>query len=73
MVLVLGATLVAIGIFVFWCDVTDSWHNVFRWTKTRRRTYSYKFTSYLDATWEVGSFTSYGFVLDLSPAHLKAG
>jgi hypothetical protein len=22
-------TLVAIGTFVFWCDVTDSWKNVF--------------------------------------------
>jgi hypothetical protein len=22
-------TLVAIGAFVFWCDVTDSWKNVF--------------------------------------------
>jgi hypothetical protein len=27
--------LVAIGVFVFWCDVTDSWNNVFRWAKTR--------------------------------------
>jgi hypothetical protein len=36
MVFGLGA-LVAIGIFVFLCDVTDSWNNVFRWTKTRRR------------------------------------
>jgi hypothetical protein len=26
--IVLGA-LVVIGIFVFWCDVTDSWNNVF--------------------------------------------
>ena len=26
--------LVAIGVFVFWCDVTDSWNNVFRWAKT---------------------------------------
>jgi hypothetical protein len=32
--IVLG-TLVAIGVFVFWCDVTDSWNNVFRWAKTR--------------------------------------
>jgi hypothetical protein len=22
-------TLVAIGAFVFWCDVTDSWKNIF--------------------------------------------
>jgi hypothetical protein len=28
MLLTLG-TLVAIGAFVFWCDVTDSWKNVF--------------------------------------------
>jgi hypothetical protein len=27
--IVLGA-LVVIGIFVFWCDVTDAWNNVFR-------------------------------------------
>ena len=27
--IVLGA-LVLIGVFVFWCDVTDSWKNVFR-------------------------------------------
>ena len=27
--------LVAIGVFVFWCDVTDSWNNVFCWAKTR--------------------------------------
>jgi hypothetical protein len=26
--IVLG-TLVAIGVFVFWCDVTDSWKNLF--------------------------------------------
>ena len=26
--IVLGA-LVVIGIFVFWCDVTDAWNNVF--------------------------------------------
>ena len=26
--IVLGA-LVVIGVFVFWCDVTDSWNNVF--------------------------------------------
>jgi hypothetical protein len=25
--------LVAIGVFVFWCDVTDSWNNVFRWPR----------------------------------------
>jgi hypothetical protein len=35
MVFVVGA-LVAIGIFVFWCDVTDSWNNVFRWTKIQK-------------------------------------
>ena len=29
-------TLVAIGVFVFWCDVTDSWNNVFRWAKIRK-------------------------------------
>ena len=34
--IVLGV-LVVIGFFVFWCDVTDSWNNVFRWMKTRRR------------------------------------
>jgi hypothetical protein len=27
--------LVAIGVFVFWCDVTDSWNNVFRWANTQ--------------------------------------
>jgi hypothetical protein len=26
---ILGA-LVVIGIFVFWCDVTDAWNNVLR-------------------------------------------
>jgi hypothetical protein len=26
--IVLGA-LVVIGLFVFWCDATDSWNNVF--------------------------------------------
>jgi hypothetical protein len=31
--IVLGA-LVVIGVFVFWCDVTDSWNNVFLWNKT---------------------------------------
>ena len=36
MELVLGA-LVMIGIFVLWCDVTDSWNNLFRWTKIGRR------------------------------------
>jgi hypothetical protein len=30
---VLGA-LVVIGVFVFWCDVTDSWNDVFLWNKT---------------------------------------
>jgi hypothetical protein len=30
--IVLGA-LVVIGIFVFWCDVTDAWNNVFRRNK----------------------------------------
>jgi hypothetical protein len=29
MMVVLG-TLVLIGAFVFWCDLTDSWGNVFR-------------------------------------------
>jgi hypothetical protein len=29
MAVVLGA-LVLIGAFVFWCDLTDSWSNVFR-------------------------------------------
>ena len=29
MVIVLGA-LVVIGAFVFWCDLTDSWSDVFR-------------------------------------------
>ena len=29
------AILVAIGVFVFWCDVTNLWNNVFRWAKTR--------------------------------------
>ena len=24
------SVLVLIGVFVFWCDVTDSWKNVFR-------------------------------------------
>ena len=33
MEIVLGA-LVVIGVFVFWCDVTDLWNNVFRWNKT---------------------------------------
>jgi hypothetical protein len=33
--IILGA-LVAIGIFVFWCDVTDAWNNVFRRNKGRR-------------------------------------
>jgi hypothetical protein len=28
--IVLGA-LVVIGVFVFWCDVTDSWNDVFLW------------------------------------------
>ena len=32
----LGA-FVMIGIFVFYCDVTDSWNNLFRWTKIGRR------------------------------------
>jgi len=27
--IILGA-FVVIGVFVFWCDVTDSWNNVFR-------------------------------------------
>ena len=31
--IVLGA-LVVIGVLVFWCDVTVSWNNVFRWNKT---------------------------------------
>jgi hypothetical protein len=30
--IVLGA-FVVIGIFVFWCDVTDAWNNVFRRNK----------------------------------------
>jgi hypothetical protein len=34
--IVLGA-LVVIGVFVFWCDVTDSWNNVFLRNKTRKR------------------------------------
>jgi hypothetical protein len=29
--------LVMIGIFVFCCDVTDSWNNLFRWAKIGRR------------------------------------
>jgi hypothetical protein len=28
--IVLGAFVVALGIFVFWCDVTDSWKDVSR-------------------------------------------
>jgi len=32
--IVLGA-LVLIGVFVFWCDVTDSWNEVLK--KTRKR------------------------------------
>ena len=32
--IVLGA-LVLIGVFVFWCDVTDSWNNVFLWNNIR--------------------------------------
>jgi len=32
--IVLGV-LVAIGIFVFWCDVTDSWNNIHRWVTGR--------------------------------------
>jgi hypothetical protein len=35
--IVLGA-LVVIGVFVFWCDVTDSWNNVFLWNKTAKNT-----------------------------------
>jgi len=31
--IVLGV-LVVIGVFVFWCDVMDSWNNVFLWNKT---------------------------------------
>jgi hypothetical protein len=27
--IIIGA-FVVIGVFVFWCDVTDSWNNVFR-------------------------------------------
>ena len=27
---------VMIGVFVFWCDVTDSWNNVFLWNKTAK-------------------------------------
>jgi hypothetical protein len=30
-------TLVAIGAFVFWCDVTDSWKNVFLRNKLASR------------------------------------
>ena len=33
--MVLGA-LVVIGVFVIWCDVTDSWNNVFLWNKTEK-------------------------------------
>jgi hypothetical protein len=32
--IVLGA-FVMIGVFVFWCDVTDSWNRVFLWDKGR--------------------------------------
>jgi hypothetical protein len=32
--IVLGA-LVLIGVFVFWCDVTDSWNNVLKKTGKR--------------------------------------
>jgi hypothetical protein len=32
--IVLGV-LIVIGVFVFWCDVTDSWHKVLN--KTRKR------------------------------------
>ena len=31
MMIVLGA-LVVIGVFLFWCDLTDSWSTVFRRT-----------------------------------------
>jgi len=31
--IVLGA-LVVIGVFIFWCDVMDSWNNVFRWNQS---------------------------------------
>jgi len=34
--IVLG-TFVVIGVFVFWCDVTDSWNKVFRRAKTEKR------------------------------------
>jgi hypothetical protein len=34
LVIILGA-LVLIGVFVFWCDVTDSWKIVLN--KTRKR------------------------------------
>jgi hypothetical protein len=36
---VLGAlaVIVVIGLFVFWCDLTDSWKNVFRWIKPGAR------------------------------------
>jgi hypothetical protein len=34
--IVLGA-LVVIGVFVFWCDVTDSWKNVLFRYKTGKR------------------------------------
>jgi hypothetical protein len=30
--IILGA-FVVLGVFVFWCDVTGSWNNVFRWYK----------------------------------------
>jgi len=40
---VLGA-LVVIGVFVFWCDLTDSWNNLFRWKKTRKRQFARKLT-----------------------------
>jgi len=34
--IVLGA-FVVIGVFVFWCDLTDSWNKVFRRTKPEKR------------------------------------
>jgi hypothetical protein len=37
--IVLGA-LVVIGIFVFWCDVTDAWNNVFVPTNAFLRPFS---------------------------------
>jgi len=33
MVEIVLVSLVVIGVFVFWCDVTGSWNDVLRWVR----------------------------------------